>query len=364
MKKLLSVLLALTVCVGLTIPAFAEPTEEVPVPEETLASEETVSSEETAISELPAPEVLSTLANLIAVEGELSGDGMYVMLGRQYGHFHADEDRDFDAEAAGILGNTEVTEGYVVLRPSYGRMCSDNSCPYNAAVAEMILESVSAEEAPDPGICPYCKDRNWGPGGIVDYKIRSVDELYHAESYIFLYLCNSEGCDGYCRIPVYKQPYEPHSWKKGSLVGYQSNASTHTATYNYSCGVCGETKTKPEASEPHSWDQVGTDNNSCVGSNHAVIRSYKCKCGETKTETESLMNCTGYTGDNYHRGTLHYVGYGYYCTACRYSETRYESMSCPGNNNGVGCVFYITHKVEPPVEELDVTEPEEPGQIE
>ena len=101
--------------------------------------------------------------------------------------------------------------------------------------------------------------------------------------------------------------WEDHSWSKGSLNGYQSsNTVGHVAVYNYRCSVCGATKTEPESSsEPHS------------------------------------MKKMDYTGNNYHRGTLHYLEWTWSCTKCGYTETRWESRTCPGNNDGTGCVFPI-----------------------
>lgn len=84
-----------------------------------------------------------------------------------------------------------------------------------------------------------------------------------------------------------------------------------------------------------------------------LIYDCSCECEATTTEADPAephsMDKVGYTGNNYHKGTLHYLEYKYRCTVCTYTRTEYETTPCPGNNNGEGCVFFV-NKVEPPDE--------------
>lgn len=133
------------------------------------------------------------------------------------------------------------------------------------------------------------------------------------------------GCGAKSTLEEAIANWTPHSWTKGSLVGYQSSgAGTHKAEYNYSC-VCGETTTKIEStSESHSLQKMG------------------------------------YTGNNYHQGTRHYFEYEHKCLQCGYTKTLYESSSCPGPQGG-GCIMPDTpiNRIDPPVEVQGVTGPED-----
>lgn len=257
MKKLISVLLALTMCAGLAIPAFAESVEEVPVPEE---------------------------VEVLTIEED-------------HGHKHEDEAIFYLANAVWI----EEIEEDVIVDVYQQLMPTDNT---------VLPDSMLS-------ITPPVKDHaHW----IVLYEQKEeyvTDANQHQLVVYRKWKCSDSTC-GYRSNDELPGNPEPHSWIKGSLKGYQSNASTHTATYDYSCSVCGKTTTKPE--------------------------------------TESHSMTRNYTGNNFHKGTLHYFEYEERCTRCDYIGTKTVSYSCPGPSGG-GCI--TINKKDPPVEELDVTEPEE-----
>lgn len=270
-KKLVSVLLALTLCGSLAIPAFAEPTGELPAPEESenLHNEEVHEHGE----ELPASGERENLQREKTVrlwdetlpwEEEKSGESIASNVSQQIAQEAADE----------VSGT--------ILPP----------------VKDHIHITVIEKE-------------------VMDY---TRSKTQHQKVVYRYWKCTDVNC-GYRDTETLPENPEPHSWRKGSRESCQSvDGSTHKSTYNYSC-VCGATKTEPET-ESHS------------------------------------MDFDGYQGSDYHKGTFHYVGYQYHCTACGYLETRYESTPCPGNNKGEGCVFAIHYRVEPPVE-VEGTDPVE-----
>lgn len=237
-------------------------------------------------------------------------------------HFHVEEHYDYEEPY-------ETEDGATVLGVEYGYMCFDDSCPYIEAL-RMAREDTNVHpnvendwETPilrshEAGFCSECGKSDWGPG--TDSRPNCVDDTIsadtHNEYFTTYYKCRTFNCPG-GKI-LYKSRETPHSWVKGSLAGtWSGSGNTHIAEYNYTC-----------------------------------------KCGSTKTGTESHSLSKYDVGGNYHKGALHYLEWIWRCSDCGYTESRWESFSCPGNNNGVGCVIPI-NKVEPPVEVQDVAEPEE-----
>lgn len=233
-RKLVSVLLALTLCGSLAIPAFAEPTEESTMPETT------------------------TPLEVVAPEGGEVLTGGKEFAGDECEHWLANCD-------------IEVTtpEGHTVT-VTFWEPC-DGSCedPMLAAASSVATAQLSVP-------CPKCGKVDWDDGKVESVNLVNLNNKdVHGIDAVIVYECQT------CRV---KAKYED-KW-----------------------------------SEPHSLNKYDF-------------------------------------GDNYHKGTLHYVEW--YCRcACGYTTTKWESQSCPGNNNGEGCIFGI-NKVEPPVEVQDVTEPEE-----
>lgn len=249
-KRLVSVLLALTLCGALAVPAFAEQAEEVPAPGES----EVFSTEET----LDFPDLTE------AEVGEV-----------RYGHIHWLE--DCNDEEPLVDGTEETEEGTVTYR--YGYMCFDDSCP------DLIPMSITTqnETTTGPVIIPYdCGNHKWGNGD----------------------------CKPITRREDIGNPYYH--------LGYYER-----------------------------W-QICINDARCT-----VVRIEE----ESKEESHRWLR-NDYTGNNYHKGKLHYLEWTWSCTLCGYTETRWESRTCPGNNDGTGCVFPI-NGVNPPVEMQDLTEPEE-----
>ncbi len=149
--------------------------------------------------------------------------------------------------------------------------------------------------------------------------------------------------------------------------GYEKNTLQHRtwerhSTYCIMAG-CPSTGTVTDYGEweSHSWSKGGLESCQSVdGSTHKATYNYSCKCGATKTESETESHSLSKYdfGSNYHKGKLHYVEWIWRCSDCGYTVRRWESQSCPGNDNGEGCIFGI-NKIDPPVEVQDVAGPEE-----
>ncbi len=313
-KKLFRVLLVLSLCTALAIPAFAEPAEEPPAPEETTPLEvatpeggEILNGEETHDLIDPATENGESWWSRVLPSSDLAGEnegpegmGETVFV---YGHFHCIE---------------EVVEedGTIWL---YGYQCSDALCPY-LQYSQTTIDELSVTRDGIPGTCLECGRYNWGPKKFEGMAYDDVENsTTHKERELYRYSCQTAGCGGW---GIEASPWRTvaHSWSKGGLESCQSvDGSTHKATYNYSC-KCGATKT------------------------------------ESETESHSLSKYD--FGSNYHKGKLHYVEWIWRCSDCGYTVRRWESQSCPGNDNGEGCIFGI-NKIDPPVEVQDVTGPEE-----
>lgn len=274
-KKLFSVLLALTLCESLTIPVFARPAEESPAPEGT----EILSTEE-------APALEKTL------EHEDSAA------------FHI---------ANAVWSNEDGIIGITNIRP----MLVDDSLASN-----YITDSMGGEA--NLALSNHTHFFNEVIDRTSYWDTNSSGHRWVVKT---VFCCTGEGCGSTSIIFDYfpsSGDYVAHSWKKGSLTGYQSSsAAAHVAVYNYSCSTCGATKT------------------------------------ESETESHSLQKM-GYTGNNYHQCTRHYFEYEHKCLQCGYTKTLYESSSCPGPQGG-GCIMPDTpiNRIDPPVEVQGVTGPED-----
>ncbi len=301
-KKLFRVLLVLSLCTALAIPAFAEPVEEPTMPEETTPLE-VVAPEE---SEVLTGEEVQNVPDP-AME---NGESEWII-----GHLHCVEEYEIEES----LDETEGEE-MGVTKWQAGYLCSDPSCPYLQNSQTIDIFSVASNEVPVN--CSRCGAYNWAltqnktTYGDIENPTTHTEYLYRE------YRCQTTGCTGWAasQSPGTKVA---HSWKKGSLVGYQSSSAVaHKAVYNYSC-KCGASKTDGDL-ESHSLKEIG------------------------------------YTGNNYHQGTKHYFEYQYQCSQCGYTKTQYKSYSCPGPTGG-GCIMPDTpiNRVDPPVEVQDVTGPEE-----
>lgn len=136
------------------------------------------------------------------------------------------------------------------------------------------------------------------------------------------------------------------------------------------CPICGKNNWRGEPQDgPYACEDDG-DSSTHIAHYLVPLTCQTPGCMSVKWDEFSQreahsMDFDGYQGSNYHRGSLHYVGYQYHCTVCGYVETRYESTPCPGNAKGEGCIFAIHDRVEPPVEVEsvapgeDMTTPEE-----
>lgn len=219
-----------------------------------------------------------------------------------YGHFHCVE------EVAEEDGTTW----------QMGYLCYDASCQYLHGL--QAADILSRTEKGLLANCAVCGRSDWGPEVVANtlyYDTENPDT--HKKQENIVRYCQTTGCSG-CAARLKPKEEVAHSWTKTATENYSSNgADTHTATCTYTC-VCGHTKTEPESEE------------------------------------HTLKNM-GYSGSNYHSGRLHYVGYRHVCEKCGYTTIKYVSTSCPGNNNGVGCQFFV-NGVNPPIEIQDVTEPE------
>lgn len=252
-RKLVSVLLALTMCVGLAIPAFAEPAEEVPAPEES--------------------EVLT-----------------------------AEESHEHEAEEVSHIG-------------------TDDDCTFVVYFTCWLDDTESTDVATLEANIHNCEWEGNKINDFIGYLYEKIDDDQH--NVYSKYNVRCKIC-GKTTILCEWNGTANHSWIRGSFVGYQSSgAAGHKAIYNNSCSACNATKTDGNL-ESHSMQKMG------------------------------------YTGNNYHQGTKHYFQYNYACTQCGYTKALYESYSCPGPTGG-GCIMPDTpiNKLEPPVEELDMTETED-----
>lgn len=297
-RKLISILLALALCLPLAGSAFAEGEAETPAPgeqTETLPVEtETRAPEDAADPEEEAPP--ADKPALEKKEEAAVEEDVWVC-----GHFHCVEE--------------VVEEDGTTWRMGY--LCCDASCQYLQGLQTAnVLSATAGGLLPD---CTVCGRSDWGPEvPVKTFYYDTGDPATHEEQKTLARFCQTAGCDG--------------------------------------CA----TRLKPREVVAHSWSQTGTDSNSDNGSTHTVTYTYTCVCGHTKTEPESeehTLKNMGYSGSNYHSGRLHYVGYQHVCEKCGYTTVKYESTPCPGNNNGVGCQFFI-NGVNPPIEIQDVTEPE------
>lgn len=133
------------------------------------------------------------------------------------------------------------------------------------------------------------------------------------------------------------------------------------------CPQCGQDNFRGEPQD--SPYMIESDGNPSTHIAHYWI-PYTCQTGgcwyvrwvDSPVRESHSLNKTDF-GSDYHRGSLHYIEWYCVCNDCGDQTTKWESQPCPGNNNGEGCVFGI-NKEKPPVEEQDVTEPEETDQTE
>ena len=260
MKKLVSVLLALTLCSSLVVSAFAGPAEEIEI--------------------LPIEEA-QALPELTTEEGELVEEVRTVI----NIHNHCIENFDWE----------KMKEGTTIVQCSNCFCCNS----FNPTLEmEVAMPSVTAQD--ELGNCDNCGKSNWGNGDSADPYYINKEGLTHTEVTIVTYLCKTPECRmaGIARNVLNKKTYYHDYWKKGSLKEAQSvDGSTHKATYNYSC-VCGKTTTKSET-ESHSLQKGAfTGNHYHVEGSvkHMAEYRYTCSgCGYSTTKWEYYI-CPGGSG--------------------------------------------------------------------
>lgn len=190
-KKLINVLLALIVCIGLAVPVFAEPAEEVLVPEES----ETVQNEET---EIPQAEEVTALEETHEHE-----DGSENVL-------YAWDDELFNYSDGELISWTwteeETEEGvkvlYLRVMPAEGSAMADAASTTSANGVSSCITHLGVPEK----IGTTYKDMG----------------TYHKVYDVIKVTCGS--C-GEIITTTRLAGEEPHSWTKKSW--YQINASIH-----------------------------------------------------------------------------------------------------------------------------------------
>ena len=184
----------------------------------------------------------------------------------------------------------------------YGYQCSDVSCPY---LQNMQMANTPSETLGEPYIvCRKCNDFNWGPEEFykIEYYNTTGNPNTHKERLVTIFYCLTTLCGGYV------------------------------------------TKTYPNSEEvAHSWNEkIKYQSNNAV--NHTVEHNYSCKCGATKTESETeshSLQIESFTGNHHHiEGTKrHTAEYRYTCSSgCGYSTTKWDIYDCPGGNGG-SCLY-------------------------
>lgn len=284
-KKLVSVLLILSLCTALAIPVFAGPAEEPPIPEET------------------------TPLEIIAPKGGEEDNALDLEFYQQVMAMVDELDIELDVDEEGIEPDMDFYQQVMAL------------------VDELDIEidaDVMDAENSNSHICVAEYDEEKDYIGLA-YKKINGDKEQHKVYKTYMGHCVD------CKNPIVAAIMlgtENHSFRKGSLDSCrQGDANGHEVRYPYACWKCEMTIMGPWETESHSLKKMD------------------------------------YTGNNYHRGALHYLEWTWSCTKCGYTETRWESRSCPGNNDGTGCNFPI-NRIAPPVEVQDVTGPEEVQSLE
>ena len=304
-RKLVSVLLALTLCGSLAVPAFAEPAEETHTPEEPTPLEVAAPEGDEVLTAEGAHEHEEAVA---PEEAEA-----IIIIRKNDGHIHWVECDDVEPYT--------TENGDTVLGREYGYVCYDNSCQYAPPALTMSSDSIAAVTQSEAGFCLVCGEDDWGPP--TDTRITldpdAGGENEHGQCYYTVYVCRT--C-GYVNRIYKLAGLLPHSWSLSSYIEYKNiTAATHTAIYNLTC-VCTAKKYHSSETEPHS------------------------------------LQKGAFTGNHYHveGSAKHMAEYRYTCSGCGYSTTKWEYYTCPGGSGG-GCLYPTSLDEEELME--DVTGPED-----
>ena len=198
MKKLVSVLLALTLCSSLVVPAFAEPTEEPLAPEES---------------------------------GVLTTEEVH--------------------EHEGEVGCTVFSYGCELSDLTWEKVEAEDGVKKVAYVTGPMpinpMNELSIMPQATLGNCPLCGKNNWSAGVPQDPYDYGMTSSTHTAYFLVAYVCLTAGC-----ISVkYNEGRrtESHSLQKGAFTGnhyHVEGSAKHMAEYEYNCSVCGYSTTKWE----------------------------------------------------------------------------------------------------------------------
>lgn len=242
MKKSLSLLLALTLCAVLVLPALASPGEEPPARSET----ETIQMEEDTSLAEPIPEEADEPEEAIPVEEDVvfpDLDMEAVRIGTLDAvYYHLP---DIEQENLEILLAQELTDGTSALISwhcdSSNLVCEEVETENGITrigYGTIVIDNYSIMEVAELDNCSVCGKNNWGPGTEKDPEYKNPGNAStHTVVYTTIYVCKTAGCNG--GLAVVSTGTELHSMVE---VGYTDNdyhaGKFHYAEYLKRCTQC------------------------------------------------------------------------------------------------------------------------------